>query len=68
MLMLIYWKVVLANVSYKYTNYSDRNLMISELVPTDECYVSVVNGTMVGDLVVQVSGELSCWWFNCKIL
>ena len=34
-------KVILANVSYKYTNYSDDRLDDSELVPTDEYYICI---------------------------
>lgn len=51
-------KVVLANVSYKYTNYSDKRLDDSELVPTDEYYISI-DGKWYYGWGLEINSEVS---------
>lgn len=51
-------KVVLANVSYKYTNYSDDRLDDSELVPTDEYYICI-DGKWYYGWGLEINSEVS---------
>lgn len=51
-------KVVLANVSYKYTNYSDKRLDDSELVPTDEYYICI-DGKWYYGWGLEINSEVS---------
>lgn len=51
-------KVVLANVSYKYTNYSDDRLDDSELVPTDEYYIRI-DGKWYYGWGLEINSEVS---------
>lgn len=51
-------KIVLANVSYKYTNYSDDRLDDSELVPTDEYYICI-DGKWYYGWGLEINSEVS---------
>lgn len=51
-------KVVLANVSYKYTNYSDDRLDDSELVPADEYYICI-DGKWYYGWGLEINSEVS---------
>lgn len=51
-------KVVFANVSYKYTNYSDNRLDDSDLVPTDEYYICI-DGSWYYGWGLEINSEVS---------
>lgn len=51
-------KVVYANVSYKYTNYSDNRLDDSQLIPTDEYYICI-DGNWYYGWGLEINSELS---------